>query len=271
MVVEGVPARPVQQPDVGVHVAAAVVVERLPRVQQHVGDPSDRDKGVDRVVPLRQGRQADGVAAGAYVPGRAVPVRNAPAREAGLTDHGREHDSGPRRLLPEPRPLQRPADVDERAPVDEPVRDATDGLRRDVRHGLRPLRRPRLAARLAEQVALERLVAGAVGGQEAAIGEALGRQHVGDAEHDGDVRPGRGDSQVAPGSETSLRTGLRYVTSTPRSASRCIWSRSPWPLLPPGVTCAFLSGMPPKHRRNSVFSSITRHPAAPAMTSRCDP
>ena len=63
VVVEGVAAAPVHEPDVGVGEPLAVVVERLARVEQHVGDAGDRDERAHGVVALRQASAARRAAA----------------------------------------------------------------------------------------------------------------------------------------------------------------------------------------------------------------
>jgi len=57
VVVEGVAAAPVDEPDLGIGEPPAVELERLARMQQHVREPGERDERVDRVAPLRQRRR----------------------------------------------------------------------------------------------------------------------------------------------------------------------------------------------------------------------
>lgn len=53
--VKGVATCPVDEADVGIVVALAVVVERRARLLQHVGDARHRNEGLDRIAALRQG------------------------------------------------------------------------------------------------------------------------------------------------------------------------------------------------------------------------
>ena len=53
---ERVAARPIDELDIGIVQRAAVVVERLARIEQHVGDARHRNEVGDAVLALRQRR-----------------------------------------------------------------------------------------------------------------------------------------------------------------------------------------------------------------------
>ena len=72
MMMEGIAACPIDQLYVGISQPPAVVIERLPRVEQHVGDPGDGNDVLDRVSALGQGGAKESSAAG--LPMRLVPA-----------------------------------------------------------------------------------------------------------------------------------------------------------------------------------------------------
>jgi hypothetical protein len=80
VVVKRIAARPVHQPDVRVGQPLSVVVERLARMQQHVGDPRHRDEIGNAVAPRWQRRQGHGERWLAGVRGRAQRIGKAAAR-----------------------------------------------------------------------------------------------------------------------------------------------------------------------------------------------
>ena len=93
VVVERVAAGPVDEPDVGVGQPPAVEVERLARVEQHVGDPRHRDEA------LAPGSgPAAGPARGTGGPGWPTPFSGrvaeaeAAARQADLAEHRGQRD-----------------------------------------------------------------------------------------------------------------------------------------------------------------------------------
>ena len=99
MMVERVAAGPVDQLDIGIGQALAVVVERFAGVQQHVGDARDRDEIGDAVAADRQGRQRHRERRFAGIRGRAQRIGKAAARQPDLAEQRGQHDTHPDRLL----------------------------------------------------------------------------------------------------------------------------------------------------------------------------
>ena len=133
VVMERVAARPVDEADVGIGVAAAVVVERLAGMQQHVGEARDRDELLHRVGALRQGRAGIERAGAAHDVGRPVAGAEAAARQADLAQHAGERHQRPERLLAVMAALQRPVDVDGGARRRHLARQASGCARRGCR------------------------------------------------------------------------------------------------------------------------------------------
>ncbi len=108
VVVKGVAAGPVNQPDIRVAVFFAVVVKRFARLFQHVGDAGHGNEFAHRVFALRQGGAAEfGVGIANHV-GGAVTDTEAAAGQPDLPQHGGQRDQAPEGLLTVVRTLQRP-------------------------------------------------------------------------------------------------------------------------------------------------------------------
>ena len=197
VVVERVAAGPVDQPDVRVGEPLAVVVVGGTRAEQHVRDPGDRDERAHRVVALAEGRQLHQRAVAADVTHGAVAVAEPAAGQPDLAEHRGQRQRGPDRLLAVPGALQRPGDRDHGARGRHPPRQAPDRLGLDAAHRPGPFGVLGHAVGLAEQVALERVVAGRAGVQELLVMQALGGQRVREPEHQRDVR--RRDHRVPLG------------------------------------------------------------------------
>ena len=80
MMVEGIAARPVDEPDVRIGESPSVEVERRARLQQHVRDARERDEGVDAVRSQRQRGWTHPQRRPADVAERAVALAEAAAR-----------------------------------------------------------------------------------------------------------------------------------------------------------------------------------------------
>ena len=80
MVVKRIAAAPVDEPDVRESEVLAVEVERLTRMEQHVGHPREGDERVDGILALRQGRRTDAHGRATDVAERSVPLTESPAR-----------------------------------------------------------------------------------------------------------------------------------------------------------------------------------------------
>ena len=184
VVVKRVAAGPVHALDVGVGEPQPVVVERLAGVQQHIADRRDRDERLHRVEALRQRRQPAAQRRQPRLVHRPVAVPETASGKPDLAEHGRQRQTHPRCLLAVADPLQRPADGDDGAPGGHPAGQrgqVVGGQPADRRRPLRRLRHPVVSA---QQVALEPVVAGAVGAQKRAVGQRFGGQHISQREHD---------------------------------------------------------------------------------------
>ena len=189
VVVERVPAAPVDELDIRVAAALPVVVVAGAGMQQHVRDPGHRDVGVDAVGALGQARR--GHPAGVPdVAARPVAVPESAARQADLAEHRGQDQAQPDRLFPVLGALQRPADRDQRAPGRHLAGQRADPLGRDAGQGGRPLRGLRHAVGVTAHIGREPRVAHRVPVQEAAIGEPFGVQDVAQREHQRGVGAG---------------------------------------------------------------------------------
>ena len=112
MVVEGVASAPVDEFHIGIGQSLAVVVERLARVEEHLGDVRDGDEAVSHGF-CRWGAMGHLRRSGAFahVAHGAVAEAEAAAREPDLAEHRCERQSHPGRLLAVVDALQRPGDV----------------------------------------------------------------------------------------------------------------------------------------------------------------
>ena len=133
VVVERIAARPIDQPDIGIAVAAAVEFVALAGMEQHVGHARDRDHGARRVERQRDLRSRHIDARHADAIGRAVAECEAAAGEADAAQHGRQHDGRPVRLLAVMRALQRPRAGDHAARCGCAPREFADRYRRQRR------------------------------------------------------------------------------------------------------------------------------------------
>ena len=189
VVVERVPAAPVDELDVRVTAVLPVVVVARAGMQQHVRDPGHRDVGAGAVRALGQTRRRK-AAGQADIAARSVPVPESAARHADLAEHRGQDQAQPHRLLAVLGPLQRPADRDQRAPGRQLAGQRADPLRRDAGQGGRPRRGLRHAVGITTKVGREPRVAHRVPVQEPAIGEPFGVQDVAEREHQRGVGAG---------------------------------------------------------------------------------
>ena len=182
-----VAAGPIDQPDVGIGQLPAVVVERLARLQQHVGNPRHRDEVADAVAANRHIGQRHRQGRLAGVRGRSQCVGETAAGQADLAEHRRQHHAHPHRLLAMLGALQGLRAGDQRAPSDRAPRQSGDLVRRHATDIRGPAGILRPAILTAEEIGLERLPADAIAVEKAAVVAAFGHQRVGDPEHQRDV------------------------------------------------------------------------------------
>ena len=99
MMVERVAAGPVDEAYVGIQMGAAVIVERLARIEQHVADARHGDEVRDAVAALRQrGEGQRPILVADRVRG-AVSEADAAAGQADLAEQGGDRDRGPVGML----------------------------------------------------------------------------------------------------------------------------------------------------------------------------
>jgi len=106
MVVEGIAARPIDEPDVGVSEPLAVEVEHLPRMEQHVGNARHRNKIGYAVALDRQCRKRHRQWRLSGIGGRSQCVGEPAARQSDLAEQRGQHNTHPDRLLAMFSPLQ---------------------------------------------------------------------------------------------------------------------------------------------------------------------
>ena len=128
VVVERIAAGPIDQPDVGIGQAPAVVVERLARMQQHVGDARHRDEIGDAVAALAAASAAAPPAAAcrycesspAHRRSRRPAGRSAPASRPArrpstpAARHARRAASDCEQVISVRRPTAAPSQIDDR-------------------------------------------------------------------------------------------------------------------------------------------------------------
>ena len=187
VVVEGVAAAPVDQPDVRVDPALPVEFVLVAGIEQHVRDTCHRDGIGDGIVPLGESQAAQALEGNANSTDRAIPVADATSGQADLAQHRCEHRGHPVGLFPVLSPLQRPRDGDQRAGARHPVRKGTDFACLDPANAGCPFGGLGLAVRLAEKVSAEPVVAGRAPLEERAVDEALRLQNMGETEHQGGI------------------------------------------------------------------------------------
>ena len=99
MVMERVATSPPDEPDVGVFVSLAVIVELPAWVFHHIGHSGHGDEFGDRIVALRKGRIVDWRAVQSGVVHRRIAEPKARPRQADLPQHRRKCDGRPKRLF----------------------------------------------------------------------------------------------------------------------------------------------------------------------------
>ena len=183
VMMERVAARPIDQLDIGVLHRAAVVFERLPRIEQHVADARHRNEIVNAVLALRQRRNRHCVVPAAGVAERTERVIISGAGQADLAEHRREHRAHPNRLLAILRPLQRMRDRDQGAPARQSTGKIGDGVGCNAGNAGRPCRVLWRIIVAATQIAFEDVKAGAVARDKAAVPEVFDEQRVRERQH----------------------------------------------------------------------------------------
>ena len=190
MVVERVAAGPVDQANVRIAVALAVVVETGAGLLQHVGDARHRDEGADGVAALRhRGAGKLGVVVADHV-GGAVADAEAAAGQTDLAQHGGDGDQRPVRLFAVVRTLQRPGNVHHGARAGRLAGQTRDALGRYAGDGGGPVGGLGLSVDIAAQVGGDAFKADAVAGQEGAVVAMLGQQCVRQGQQQGGVGAG---------------------------------------------------------------------------------
>ena len=183
VVVKRIAAGPVREANVRVVHALAVVVERLARVEQHVGNARHGDIGLHAVAALRQRRDRRGVVAPSVVGEGAQRVVVAAAGQSQLAECRGQHRAHPHGLFAVLRALQRMRDGDQYALADERARQIYQLRCGDVADGGRPGAVLDHAVAAAEQVVFKRVPTGAAAIDVVAVELAVRVQLVHEAEH----------------------------------------------------------------------------------------
>ena len=183
VMVEGIAARPIDQPDVGIGEPLAVVVEASAGIEQHVGDARDRNEVANAVLALRQRRRHDRGVPPARVCERAQRIAIAAAREPDLAEHRRQHHRHPDRLLAMLGALQRVRGDHQHALARQATREGRDRVGADAANSRGPCRRLGLPVGAAHEVVLEDGPARAIALQEGGIVPSLRYQRMRHPQH----------------------------------------------------------------------------------------
>ena len=137
---ERIAAGPIDQPDVGIGAAAAVVIVGLAGMQQAIGDARRRNGAVERIgaaasIAGRAERQRRLGDAGR----RAIAEAEAAARQPDLAEHAASSTTRPIGLLAVIGALQRPRRRDHGARRRHAARQRADGLGRNAGDRRRPV------------------------------------------------------------------------------------------------------------------------------------
>ena len=190
VVMERVAARPVDQADIRVSEAPAIVVVFLVRLFQQVGHPRHRDEVVGAV---RQGRQSDRGHSGAWrAHATAAAVAEAKA-EPGLadgTEHGGEGDGHPVGLFAAFGALQRPAGGHEGGLFARLPRQTQDGFGGHAGFRRRPGGGFRHAVGLAQHIGAQTVVADGAAVEEIPVDQIFRDQDMRHGQHHGGVGAG---------------------------------------------------------------------------------
>ena len=184
MVVKRIATGPIDQPDVGIGQAPAVVIELLPGRKQQVGNRGYRNEIRHRIHTLREGRQGIRHRSQTRLVHRTVAVPETSTRKPELAEHRCECHAHPRCLFTVFDALQRPRDGHQRPAGRHSPSQVGDELRRHPGDLLRPARILRYTVGTSEQVILEAFVADAEAVQEIAIVQVLRRQDKRQGKHD---------------------------------------------------------------------------------------
>ena len=205
VVVERVAAAPVDELDVRIAVALAVVGEGAARRQQHVGDPRDRDGRAHRVDQLRQRRRADVVLRHAAVGHRPVAVPEPGAGQPHPPQQRGQQHPRPDRLFAVLGALQRPAHRHHRVLRRHLAGEGDDRVRGHPADRRRPTRGLVDAVGPAVEVGQRLVAARAVRGEEPGVVQAFGDQHPAQRHHQRDI--GARTHGEPPGGEPTRPVG----------------------------------------------------------------
>ena len=190
MMVKGIAAGPIDQPDIGIAATLPVVVEFAARVEQHVGDPGHRYEGLDRIATLRQGWPGQQAIRAADIVGRTIGERDTAPRQSDLPEHRGQTHRRPEGLLAMVGPLQSPGDIDQTAVRGKFDRQITQALRRDTGNRCGPLGVFHDTIGLPEQIGLPAIEAHAMAGQKCTIVAVGAHDLASQGQHDCGVGAG---------------------------------------------------------------------------------
>ena len=191
VVVEGIAARPQDDPDVRIGQPFAVVVEGAPRVFQHLGDARYGNVTIQRRLSLVHSGRAERrlpAAGETDVMHGTVSVSDAAAGQADLAEHGGQQGDHPVTLFAVFRPLQRPAYAEQRAGAGHTAGKGPDVGGWNPRDARRPVGVLGPPVGASGQVGDEPLEADAIPAKERPVVKAVAVQRMRQAQHDGHIR-----------------------------------------------------------------------------------
>ena len=185
---ERVAAAPVHGPSVRVLVGAAVVLERLSRMEQQICDTRDRDKCVDAAGALRKTGPLNVRARTTHQRVLGITKAEACARQSDLAEQGGKRDRHPHRLLTELGALHAQSSAYEGSRFRHPAGNQDEALRRDATVFTGPGGRLGHTVARPGYVVDQSIGADRVAVKELLVVEVFRYQGVGDAKHGSHVR-----------------------------------------------------------------------------------
>ncbi len=253
VVVEGIPAGPVHQSDVRVGEAPAVIVDTAAGIEQHVGDPGDRNIGLDRILTLGQARSGE------------TPVRR---RRSGAWSSIRRQSAPPgvpicpssaaspvaaqKGCSPCSRALQRPGDIDHGAMPRHAASEGSDLRGGDLGQGFSPGRSLRVAIADTQDVIAPGVEADCVTLDEIAIEQPSVIRTCARASMSAVIAAGPERPPFRIGDTAEIAAKRADIDELDAGLAQFAQSvRTTWRPTPPAPTCAFLVGRPPKATNSS--------------------
>ena len=190
MVMEGIAASPIDQPDIRVGAGLAAIGVGLAWLQQQVAYPRHRNEAVDGLDALAHRRRPSDPDIGADSAKRTVSIADAAARQTDLTDQRCKAEGSPVWLLSVVGTLERPAQRHETAGFGELPRQLTDPIGGKSGDGSRPRGGLGLSVAFSFEIGKQLLGSACVCLQEGAVVAVLGHDLARKAKEKGSVGVG---------------------------------------------------------------------------------